>query len=150
MSKNVENPEQDPVQKQAERPGDSARWLAAVSYLFIACLFVLYEIKQRPRDAFVRFHVRQGFALFFVEIVLIILAVVLGNSLGDIPVLGAIIMILFRLAAGLACVGLSVWGFVEALGGQRWHLPILGEYASRVPLGGHDTEQDDPTRDSNP
>jgi hypothetical protein len=46
-------------------------------------------------------------------------------------------MILFRLAAGLACVGLSVWGFVEALGGERWHLPLLGEYAARVPLGTH-------------
>ena len=140
MNEHAENSEQSQVQTEAavevEHPSDGSRWLAATSYLFIACLFVIYEIKQRPKDDFVRFHVRQGFALFFVEIVLIVLAVVLGNSLGDIPVLGAIVMILFRLAGGLVAVGLSVWGFVEALGGQRWQLPILGEYASRVPLGG--------------
>jgi len=142
-----QTPEDTPVQTDAsetERPSDSSRWLSALSYLFIACLFVLYEIRQRPRDDYVRFHVRQGFALFFVEMVLIVLAVVLGNSLGDIPVLGAIIMILFRLAAGLACVGLSVWGFVEALGGERWQLPILGEYANRVPLGAEAQDESRP------
>jgi uncharacterized membrane protein len=139
MNEHAENSEQSRVQTKStatEHPSDASRWLAATSYLFIACLFVIYEIKQRPKDDFVRFHVRQAFALFFVEIVLIVLAVVLGNSLGHIPVLGAILMILFRLAGGLLAVGLSVWGFIEALGGQRWQLPILGEYASRVPLGG--------------
>ena len=61
MSENVDNPEPDPVQTEAlevERPSDSARWLAAISYLFIACLFVIYEAKQRPKDDFVRFHAR--------------------------------------------------------------------------------------------
>lgn len=143
MNEHVENPEQSHVQTDTpivEHPSDGSRWLAAVSYLFVACLFVLYEIKQRPKDDFVRFHVRQGFALFFVEIVLIVLAVVLGNSLGNIPVLGAIVMILFRLAGGLLAVGLSVWGFVEALGGERWQLPILGEYANRVPINAVDEE----------
>jgi uncharacterized membrane protein len=140
MNEHIDDPEHTPVQTEAvevETPSDSARWLAAISYLFIACLFVIYEAKQRPKDDFVRFHVRQGFALFFVEIVLIVVAMVLSSSLGEIRVLGAIVMILFRLAAGLACVGLSVWGFVEALGGERWHLPLIGEYARRVPLGAH-------------
>jgi len=151
MNERVDNPEPSSVQTEPvpeERPSDASRWLAATSYLFIACLFVIYEIKQRPKDDFVRFHVRQGFALFFVEIVLIVLAVVLGNSLGNIPVLGAILMILFRLAGGLVAVGLSVWGFVEALGGERWQLPILGEYASRVPLDG-ESDADPGARDHN-
>ena len=148
MNEHAEHPEHSHVQTEAtveEHPSDGSRWLAAVSYLFAACLFVIYEIKQRPKDDFVRFHVRQGFALFFVEIVLIVLTVVLSNSLGEIPVLGAIVMILFRLAGGLLAVGLSVWGFIEALGGQRWQLPILGEYANRVPIGrsANDNSHDD-------
>jgi len=138
MNEIIDQPEHSQVQTESaveEHPSDGSRWLAAVSYLFAACLFVIYEIKQRPKDDFVRFHVRQGFVLFFVEILLIVLAVVLSNSLGNIPVLGAIVMILFRLAGGLLAVGLSAWGFIEALGGERWQLPILGEYATRVPIG---------------
>ncbi len=81
-----------------------------------------------------RFHVRQGFALCFVEITLVVVSFILDATLGIIPVLGAIVMILFKLAAGLLAVGLSVWGFVEALSGERWELPVLGEYAKRVPV----------------
>ena len=112
---------------------DNSRWLGAVSYLSFLCLFVLYELKHRTHDDFVRFHARQGFALFFAEVVLLAVYFILDHSLGTIPVLGALLMIVYRLAAGLATVGLSVWGFVEALGGQRWELPILGEHARRVP-----------------
>lgn len=117
-----------------ETLSDSSRWLAALSYVCIGSLLVLYEIRQRPRDSFVSFHARQGFALFFVEIVLLILYFVLDNSLGAVKVLGALVMIVYRLAAGLATVGLSVWGFVEALGGERWEMPFLASYAKRVPV----------------
>ncbi|MFQ5600046.1 MAG: DUF4870 domain-containing protein [Candidatus Krumholzibacteriia bacterium] len=140
MQDQAENPSHDPVPSGAEEVveecpiSDGSRWLAAASYLFVSCLFVLYEVKQHRRDDFVRFHARQGFALCFVEVVLIVVSMILGHTLGSIPVLGAIIMIAFKLAAGLLAVGLSAWGFVEALGGQKWQLPILGEYAKRVPV----------------
>lgn len=139
MHERADNPESTPIQAGAEAVDDAplndvSRWLAAISYLFIACFFVLYEVKAHRRDDFVRFHARQGFALCFVEITLIVVSFVLGATLGTIPVLGAIVMILFNLAAGLLAVGLSVWGFVEALSGERWELPVLGDYAKRVPI----------------
>lgn len=139
MQDHVENPDSSSVQTseddgQEERLSDISRWLAATSYLFVLCLFVMYEVKVHRRDEFVRFHARQGFALCFVEVTLIILSLILDATLGTIPVLGAVVMILFKLAAGLLAVGLSVWGFVEALGGERWELPVLGEYAKRVPI----------------
>lgn len=135
----VENPDSSAVQAgadeaQEERLSDISRWLAATSYLFILCFLVLYEVKVHRRDDFVRFHARQGFALCFVEVTLVILSLILDATLGTIPVLGAVLMILFKLVAGLLAVGLSVWGFVEALGGERWELPVLGEYAKRVPI----------------
>lgn len=114
---------------------DVSRWLAAASYLFVVSLFVLYEVRRHRQDDFARFHARQGFVLCFTELVLVALAFVLNASLGTIPVLGAIIMISFKLLGGLLAVGLSVWGFVEALGGERWELPLLGAWAKRVPLG---------------
>jgi len=139
MQDHVDHPDSAPVQTnddevQDEPLNDVSRWLAATAYLFIACFFVLYEVKAHRRHDFVRFHARQGFALCFVEITLIVLSLILDATLGNIPVLGAIIMILFKLAGGLLAVGLSVWGFVEALSGERWELPILGEYAKRVPI----------------
>ncbi len=142
MHDHVEDPESTPIQTSDDERDevqdapldDVSRWLAAASYLFIVCFFVLYEVKAHRRHDFVRFHARQGFALCFVEITLIVLSFILDATLGTIPVLGAIIMILFKLAAGLLAVGLSVWGFVEALSGERWELPVLGEYAKRVPI----------------
>jgi uncharacterized membrane protein len=134
MHEHVESPEQDVHAEDSAPPSDLSRWLAAASYLFLVNLFVLYEVRQHKRDDFVRFHARQGFALCFVEVVLIVVALILENSLGTIRYLGAIIMISFKLLAGLAAVGLSVWGFVEALGGERLELPILGNWARRVPL----------------
>lgn len=134
MQEHVENPERELHADESAPPGDLSRWLAAASYLFLVNLFVLYEVRQNKRDDFVRFHARQGFALCFVEVVLIVVALILESSLGTIRYLGAIIMISFKLVAGLAAVGLSVWGFVEALGGERLELPVLGSWAKRVPL----------------
>lgn len=114
---------------------DLSRWLAAASYLFCVCLFVMYEVRQNRRDDFVRFHARQGFVLCFAEVVFLVISFILDASVGTIPVLGAIIMITFKLLFGLLSVGLSVWGFVEALGGERWELPLLAAWAKRVPLG---------------
>jgi len=113
---------------------DLSRWLAAGSYVFFVCLFVMYEVRVNRRDEFVRFHARQGFVLFFSQVVFIVVAYILGSSVGAIPWLGAIIMITFKFLGGLLAVGLSVWGFVEALGGERWELPLLAAWARRIPL----------------
>lgn len=134
MQEHVEHPDQELHAQETAPPSDVSRWLAAASYLFLVNLFVLYEVRRHRHDDFVRFHARQGFALCFIEVVLLVVAVVLESSLGTIRYLGAIIMITFKLVAGLAAVGLSVWGFVEALGGERLELPVLGSWAKRVPL----------------
>ena len=116
--------------------GDASRWLAAVSYAFLVCLLVLYEVKQhRRRDDFVRFHARQSFVLCFTEVVLLVIYWILEATIGKgIPYLGAFITAAYGLVFGLGAVAVSVWGFVEALSGARWELPILGQYADRVPL----------------
>jgi uncharacterized membrane protein len=113
---------------------DRSRWLGACAYLFVLSIFVLYEVKQRPEDDYVRFHARQGFALFFVEFVLVVVSMVLDHSVGKISTLGVVVMVTYNLCTGLLGVGVSVMGFVNALLGERWTLPVLGDYAKRVPL----------------
>ena len=117
-----------------EHLSDRSRWLGACAYLFVLSIFVLYEAKQRPEDDYVRFHARQGFAIFFVEFVLVVVSMILDHGLRHIPELGTVIIVTYNLCTGLLGVGVSVMGFVNALLGERWTLPVLGDYAKRVPL----------------
>lgn len=123
-----------PSRADDDAVSDTSRWLAAAAYLFVLAIFVLYEAKQRARDDFLRFHARQGFVLFFVEFSLVVVSTILQHTVGGIPVLGAVITITFNLTFGLLAVGVSIMGFMYALSGERWHLPVLGAYANRVPL----------------
>lgn len=113
---------------------DASRWLAALSYAFVVVIFVLYESKRRPPDAYVRFHARQGFVLFFVEFVLVVITAMLGYTVGKIKVAGAVIMVTWELLFGLLAVAISVMGFMYGLSGEMWRMPVLGRYANRVPL----------------
>ena len=113
---------------------DSSRWLAALAYAFVLAVFVVYEAKRRPPDEYVRFHARQGFVLFFAEFALLVVSMILGHTIGHVDYLGAVIMITWNLVTGLLAVGVSVMGFMYALSGERWRVPLLGDYANRVPL----------------
>jgi uncharacterized membrane protein len=141
MQDHVEQNGPPPVRRAAETAGapdeslsDRTRWLAACAYLFVLSIFVLYEAKQRPEDEYLRFHARQGFAIFFVEFALVVVSTILDHSVGRIDTLGVVVMVTYNLCTGLLGVGVSVMGFVNALLGERWTLPVLGDYAKRVPL----------------
>ena len=124
----------EPSAAQAPEPSDTSRWLAAVAYAFVAAVFVVLEARRRPDDDYVRFHARQGFVLFFAEFVLLVVSMILNRTIGRIEVLGAVLMVPWNLCFGLLAVGVSVMGFMYALSGERWQLPILGKHAHRVPL----------------
>jgi uncharacterized membrane protein len=113
---------------------DTSRWLAACSYAFVLAIFVLYESKRRPPDPYVRFHARQGFVLFFVEFVLLVVTTMLHHTVGKLEISGAVIMVTWELIFGLLAVGVSVMGFMYGLSGEFWRMPVLGQYANRVPL----------------
>ena len=117
-----------------EHLSDRSRWLGACAYLFVLSIFVLYEAKQRPEDDYLRFHARQGFVIFFLEFVLVVVATILQHSLHEVQPLGMVVTTTYDLCTGLLSVGISVMGFVNALLGERWTVPVLGDYAKRVPL----------------
>lgn len=120
-----------------ERDGDSVvladheRWYAAVAYLFFACFLSLR--KGRESD-FVRFHARQGVLLFFAECAALAAILVVDRTIGRVPFLGLLVVIVLQVAVYLSALLLSVMGFVKALFGERWVMPVLGSYAERVPL----------------
>jgi len=112
------------------RPSDRARWIAAVGYIGFVCFFSLWSAKK---DSFIRSHASQGVLLFVAECAGLLIGVILGATVGQIKIIGLVIVGLFELIAGLAALMLSLAGFVKALFGEDWRMPFLGEYRDRVP-----------------
>lgn len=110
------------------------RWLAAVAYLGPGCLVTMFA---RQRTPYLTWHAQQGFALFFLEAAVLILLIILDNTIGRIPILGLVITILIQLAAFVVFLVLSILGFVKALAGETFRIPVLDDYAEKVPL--HDS-----------
>jgi fumarate reductase subunit D len=124
-------------EEKTSNPSERSRWTAAVSYLAFLCFFSLWMSKDDP---YVKYHARQGFLLLLGECVVLVATLILEVTIGKLRLVGMIVIGLFRLAAGLAALTLSVVGFVKALFGEYWHLPLLGDYREKVP-GFHSREE---------
>jgi len=97
--------------------------IAAISYISILCFVPLLTKKDSP---FAQFHAKQGLVLFICEIVWWILSF----GLIFIPILGLIIIWLVN----LCLVVLSLVGLVRALNGERWKMPVLGDWAEKIKI----------------
>ena len=126
----VEDRNNDKQEIVVEQPSDRSRWVASVSYMAFICFFSLWKSKH---DDYVRYHARQGFLLLLAECVAILTIVVLEMTIGRVRFIGFIVVLILQLVTGLGALTLSVLGFVKALFGEYWHMPIIGEYADRVP-----------------
>ncbi len=80
-----------------------------------------------------KYHARQGFLLLLAECVVLVVTLILEMTIGKLRLIGMLVIGLFQLAAGLGALTLSVMGFVKALFGEYWHLPVLGDYREKVP-----------------
>jgi len=92
---------------------------ALISYLWILCLVPLLLKKE---NKFAMFHAKQGLVLFICEIALWII--------GIIPILGWLISIVGSLICGI----LSLVGIIQALMGNYWKIPVLGDYAEKISI----------------
>ena len=109
---------------------DNERWYAAVAYLFFVCFVSMW--KGRESD-FIRFHARQGFVLFVAECISLATVIVIDQTIGRLPFLGLLVVIVLQIAVYLSALFLSVVGFVKALFGERWVMPVIGKYVEDVP-----------------
>ena len=114
-----------------DTPSIRDRWLGAISYLSV---FVLVAIMAKDRTRFLARHCRQGFALLFAEIVGVTFIMIIDATLGQLPLLGFILVISLRLIFFLIVLSVSVLGFIKALFGEEWRIPYLDELADRVPV----------------
>ena len=99
---------------------DSENMLYAIlAYLWILCLV---PILLKKEDEFVKFHTRQGLMLFIVEVAFGIIAII--------PILGIITYMLGILICGL----LSLIGIVQVLMGNKWKIPVIGDWAEKIKI----------------
>lgn len=93
--------------------------IAALSYIWILFLVPLITKKDSP---FAKFHAKQGLVLFIAWIAV--------SVVGIIPVLGWIV----GFVGSIAILILSIMGFLKAIQGEQWTLPVLGEYAKKLKI----------------
>ena len=84
---------------------DKDRSAAAMSYVWILCL---YPLLFKRKSAFIRFHAKQGLALFVIETLSFLFFV-----------LAPIVIII--------CIVLSLIGIKASLEGKYWKLPLVGD-----------------------
>ena len=84
--------------------------MAALSYLWLLSVVMLVVKKDDP---FVLFHAKQGLVLFIVSI-----------ALWFIPVLGWLLQ--------LAIFVMVIIGFIKALSGEKYQLPVVGMVAEKI------------------
>lgn len=122
-----ENTRQEVVSHQ---PNSEDRVFAALSYVSI--LFLVPLILRRD-SRYIYFHVRQGIALFVVEILGWIVISVLGSLLTVVAPFGAWVYLGFlSTLLGWVFVIISVVGIYYAWIGVEWEMPVLGKYAKKL------------------
>ena len=90
---------------------------AILSYLWILCLVPLILKKD---NRFVLFHAKQGLVLFIAELAV--------GFIGVIPFIGWTILFFGTFLFG----ALSLVGIVQALLGNFWKMPVVGDIAEKI------------------
>ena len=94
-----------------------------------AILFLLVPpYSARP---FVKFHALQAVFFFATGFAAVIALRILGGILLFVPLLGKLVVALVAVALWFSVLGLWVVLMWRALQGERWKLPILGDFADR-------------------
>ncbi|MFA6392025.1 MAG: DUF4870 domain-containing protein [Patescibacteria group bacterium] len=89
--------------------------IAAIGYIWILCLIPLLLKKD---SKFAQFHGKQGLVLFIIDIV--------GWLVFWIPVIGWLF--------GVLILALSIIGFIKAISGEYWEMPVIGKFAKKFNL----------------
>jgi uncharacterized membrane protein len=107
------------------------RWLGAICYLWV---LVFIPILTKNKSPFLARHCRQGFALFLVALVAFLFLKIIEATLGMIPILGFLLVLLLNLVFFMVFLGVTIMGFVRAMFGDEWRIPYLDDLADRVPI----------------
>ena len=100
---------------------DEDKIMCVLSYLWALCLIPYFTKKN---NAFVMFHARQGLVLFIAWIII----KVVGIFLWRIAIIGWTLMSLLHMGILI----LSIIGIIQALQGNKWKMPVLGDFAEKL------------------
>ena len=95
------------------------KMIAAIGYLGILCLVPLLAKKDSP---YAQYHGKQGLALFVFEIIIGFILII--------PFLGWIV----GAVGWLVAIVLLIIGLMNAFGGKKQPLPIIGKYAEDLKI----------------
>jgi len=105
------------LQKKEDKEVLEGKAYAILAYLWILCLIPLILKKD---NRFAIFHAKQGVILFIGELVV--------GFVGIIPILGWLILFFGTILFGV----LSLAGIVQALSGNFWKMPVVGDIAEKI------------------
>ncbi|MCL5808720.1 MAG: DUF4870 domain-containing protein [Deltaproteobacteria bacterium] len=97
--------------KQPTPAKSDSNLMAALSYVWVLSVVMLIVRKD---DEFVKFHAKQGLILF------------IASFIGVIPVIGWVVW--------LVVVVFDIIGFIKALSGERYKVPLVGDLAEKIKL----------------
>lgn len=118
--------------EQGFDPADVAQ-NKAMGILSYFGLLVLIPLLAAKNSKYARFHANQGLILFLAEVCIgivswIVPSIFLGIwYVGGIYYLVKALNIIFKLL-DLACLGLSIYGIVNAAQGKKQELPVIGKF----------------------
>lgn len=95
----------------AEKKTGDSNLMAALSYIWVLSLVMLFVKKD---DEFVKFHAKQGLILFLISFI------------WWFPFFGWII--------GLLVAVLDIVGFIKALSGEKYKMPVVGDIAEKIKI----------------
>jgi uncharacterized membrane protein len=117
MTENSKKPEKKMVAQDKEVL--EGKIYAVIAYIGVLCIVSLLLKKD---NKFALFHGKQGLVLFIGEVAC--------GLLNVIPVLGQLIWVLAVLVFGI----MSLIGILQALMGNFWKMPVVGEIAEKISL----------------
>jgi uncharacterized membrane protein len=107
---------------------DRTLWLV-LSYLGILALIPYFAKKDDP-DPEVRWHAKNGMGLFLIELGAWIIFFVIGIALRNTMGLGCGVGVL-QCVLWLAFLAISIICIIKALGGQRYRIPVVSDFAEK-------------------
>lgn len=136
----------DDVSTKELRTDDRNETRTAVAALcYLPPLFVIPYLLPRSGSG-ERFHARQGIVLFAGLLVLavgvLLSDLILGRLLGGLVLIGGYFVLVARLihypialAVVVLYIALSTSAAIQAAAGRTWSIPIVADYAARLPFG---------------
>ncbi len=135
--KDKETPEEKPPETTEAPTADAkeieeGKTYAAIGYISILFLVPLLAAKD---NVFAQFHAKQAMVLTTGTIIAFVILWVMWFMFSFIPVVGWAICVILYLVVMAVCIGwlvLAIIGFVKALQGEYWKIPLVADLAERV------------------